>query len=765
MSKGDWSRRKFLSVTTAAATLAAVELSAQNRRPKRKGPAGPTRYAVHPAVGVARLGNSPDSFYLEPETIGGLPVECTRDGVPLMKNGKPVFTQQFKDDDGRIRRQAAQFRVFAFDSNDPSDPGREITLDDPAVESIEWTVHLANKKAAWYNNDEFIGCVYLAGDPHIEHDNPSNYYPDPTKDGTLRNQNIEGEAKRRSELILDYGPRTVTRANRSAKFNRDNIPSNYKKPGLPPIDEKHKRVPYQIHSLGEAKLAPNGRLVVLGGFGKAGGQEPIATYTGQDTWFDDISDGPVWCRLKLKGQAEPIVLTAWALVGSPKYAPQLRNISTLDDLMFDVGVRYYDLVPDLYANGSYNPRFKASFERDIEPIFERIADYIWVANVPSMVAFTSPRFNPRDNSPANAKNRETYFSYFRNSMGNELSRPHQELFKNGVPMMPLNSGSNSVTNQDQDKFMGLTRTQYFLMGQWAKGLFTSGEYEEWPNSVHPLDRASAGNCVGHPMSPGIETTWTMRNPVIYAEPYRIKIYKDEAWYRENGLTPSADETGTWYAKYGPKNIQPPAWLNAQDGCEPGDLTKRMSGPWMSDFYQCSVEYVNFSEPDTPNTTEITEIPTPPTYYTYWWPPQAPMHVITGEMTQEEQNVAGVPAGFSVYYTRGANNIGNLVVAWSYMGFIVNQNDAPEGREYPYFVEKERNNDKFVPVAVAAGHPINQMSATGSYGTPTNYFTLAWYLREEGHIAECDGEVECKELPQKPRRPGRGRRGSVTPGRE
>ena len=68
----------------------------------------------------------------------------------------------------------------------------------------------------------------------------------------------------------------------------------------------------------------------------------------------------------------------------------------------------------------------------------------------------------------------------------------------------------------------------------------------------------------------------------------------------------------------------------------------------------------------------------------------------------------MPAGFQVYYTRGANNIGNLVIGWSYMGFIVNENDSAEGRMYPYFVEKERNHDRFVPAAVAVGHPINQL---------------------------------------------------------
>ena len=178
-----------------------------------------------------------------------------------------------------------------------------------------------------------------------------------------------------------------------------------------------------------------------------------------------------------------------------------------------------------------------------------------------------------------------------------------------------------------------------------------------------------------------------------------------------------------------------------DGCEPGDLTKRMSGPWMSDFYQCSVEYVNFSDPPLrpqPNTTNITEIPTPPTYYTYWWPPQAPMHVLTGTMSADEQSAAGVASGFQVYYTRGANNIGNLVIAWSYMGFIVNENQSPERAMYPYFVEQERNHDRFVTAAVAVGSPINQLSVMSSYLQPTNYFTLAWFMKEEEAIAICDG---------------------------
>src|SRR5687768_1128640 len=113
----DWTRRKFITVTTVAG-VAASELAAQ--APKRPGKKGPIRYAVHPAVGVARLGNSPDEFYRGPERSGGLPIACTPDGTPRAGGGKPVFVKKFKDAEGRIKRQGAQFRVFAFDSNAPN---------------------------------------------------------------------------------------------------------------------------------------------------------------------------------------------------------------------------------------------------------------------------------------------------------------------------------------------------------------------------------------------------------------------------------------------------------------------------------------------------------------------------------------------------------------------------------------------------------------------------------------------------------------------
>src|SRR5262249_19344007 len=155
-----------------------------------------------------------------------------------------------------------------------------------------------------------------------------------------------------------------------------------------------------------------------------------------------------------------------------------------------------------------------------------------------------------------------------------------------------------------------------------------------------------------------------------------------------GLSPSRDET-------------------TGGGCEPGDLTKRMAIPWQADFFDCSIQYINFTDPKV---NKENGIPVPPTYFAYWWPPQSPMYVVSGAMTVEEQAVSGVQAGFQVYYPRGVNNFSQMIVAWKYMGFIVNQTTGAQRDDYPYFVERERNHDRFQAASVAVGDPSNVINA-------------------------------------------------------
>ncbi|HXB45600.1 MAG TPA: LodA/GoxA family CTQ-dependent oxidase, partial [Puia sp.] len=90
-----------------------------------------TTIKIHPAIGIARLGNSPGDFFIGPE-------------IPLQK---PDPAGGFKDAQCKVKRQAAQFRLFAYDENGAL--VQEITGADA---DITWTVHLANKKAVRINS-------------------------------------------------------------------------------------------------------------------------------------------------------------------------------------------------------------------------------------------------------------------------------------------------------------------------------------------------------------------------------------------------------------------------------------------------------------------------------------------------------------------------------------------------------------------------------------------------------------------------------------
>jgi L-Lysine epsilon oxidase N-terminal/L-lysine epsilon oxidase C-terminal domain/von Willebrand factor type A domain len=85
-----------------------------------------TVYRIHPAIGIARVGNSPDEFFVGPERIGQ----------------QPEPPGGFKDAQCRVKRQAARFRIYAHHDDGSFE---EIT---DAEADITWTVHLVNSKAA-----------------------------------------------------------------------------------------------------------------------------------------------------------------------------------------------------------------------------------------------------------------------------------------------------------------------------------------------------------------------------------------------------------------------------------------------------------------------------------------------------------------------------------------------------------------------------------------------------------------------------------------
>ena len=681
-------------------------------------------YKIHPSIGVARVGNSPTEFYLAPETVGGLPIACNEDGSPKTGSDGPEHVVNFKDKEGRIKRQAARFRVLEYDSDKPDVPGREVTAGRNGVKAVEWTVHIANKKAAWWNFSEQAGDLAYG---------PWNSYEKMAKNPklvgtpwavTLRNATVKKPEKRQA-LIIDPGPRTVSRKSRKAIFDDKTSYSHVSFPpkGLTPDD---------ITTLGSLIMDSEGRLLVLGGHGHAGGPAfNLTSFAGADGWYDDISDGPVYAKVTLSDGTVVDAEMAWVIVGSPKFAPELVNIVTLDDLIYDTAIREMKFNPQIYGRKGWNRNYRPNFDRDIKPILDRPAGYRWVSNIPFLNSFSPAPFDPRDASKANKANRQKYLSYFRTPVppqrfanedeaANALAVAHGPAYGFGtgapigrdVPLMPVNSGSNPLNPVLIIKFLTLTPTQFFFLEQWADGVFdVAPDAGPAERSVPAEDRIPAGNCVGGPLCPGIETTWIMQNAPIYSAPYRIKPAHPESYYEQHGLSPSADE-------------------GRGNGCEPGDLTKRMAIPWQADFFDCSTQYVNFTDPSV--NKDSTGTPIPPTVFVYWWPPQSPeftMVSMDGEtpgQISDNQLITGVNVGMQAPYARGINSFGQMILAWSYLAFIANQNRRDP--MFPNFTEQERNDTKFAVGVVGLGD-VNVMG--GSYSVnPAGSYVPFWYLLKD-----------------------------------
>src|SRR5581483_11341213 len=140
--------------------------------------------AIHPAIGIARVGNSLTEHFLGPEVAGP---------HPDPQGG-------YKDAAGRMKRQAARFRIYGLDAG--GTVVKEITAADA---QITWSVHLANKKAAWYNFEIAFDIPEATG--AAPGGGLSAAAPLSTP---RRNKSYTGAD--RAQLIIDPGPRSISGA-------------------------------------------------------------------------------------------------------------------------------------------------------------------------------------------------------------------------------------------------------------------------------------------------------------------------------------------------------------------------------------------------------------------------------------------------------------------------------------------------------------------------------------------------------------------------
>ncbi|MBR1154273.1 LodA/GoxA family CTQ-dependent oxidase [Bradyrhizobium sp. JYMT SZCCT0428] len=283
---------------------------------------------IYPRIGIARLGNHPDSFFLSPEVADIGPLELTADGSITAVTAHRA--------DGQVRRQGARFRVYEVDSDASGaiTQFREITADEA---EIEWHVELANQKAA-------------AGRFRSE-DTPED-------DDIKRNPGVDSDKL----IIRPQFPGIAGKDQFAAATNAGQFKG-------------------QDVYLGELRTDGKGRLIVLGGRGQSASVpagKPIGDevnpsgndFANNEFWHDDVSDGPVSATVKLPGMPAIELKDAWVIVAPPDFAPYTLGVVTLYDVAYDAAVR----------NGHLAASAEPSFKRDILPILKAVSNYRWVSN-------------------------------------------------------------------------------------------------------------------------------------------------------------------------------------------------------------------------------------------------------------------------------------------------------------------------------------------------------------------------------------------------
>ena len=878
-------------------------------------------YRIHPAIGIARIGDSPDEFCISPETPAALPIACDNKGNPLLSpDGKQVETvKTFKDKEGRIKRQAARFQIYVYDDKSPE--GRPLEVGAPiegggnrgTLIDIQWRVYLANKKSVWYQFNQLEGeHGYLPGHP-------------------LRNPDIT-DADARQCLIIDPGPQVVDKEHRTATFDRGAnglYAATFPPQGLQPRD---------IITLGKLLTDDAGRLLVLGAHGFSGSmltgfsQPRIDHYANNDGWFDDTSDGPVMARLIMyseevgRNRFIDVEYPAWVVAGYPAYVPEILDMVTADDVIYNTSITEFATRTDIYgtagtfqkpqvidhndpgalmhwkaSNLMWNPDYKPWFYRDIWPILFRADEYTYLTNVLSQSNYphnqtSRGNFDPEKLSIPPRVNRLAFDKAQKRSVGEnqsgelflealeptltlldeqsvnrrhpvrksllallggtddvrkELTAALQEfaavvnpdstfddpdgyvrrwqstyehaqsadgdegakykaasdalhsvirsvlkqlhdqvalvketpvppqgavmlkaigrddgalpkqtvdpnepveaaferlytayrtgklltdrlaklrtentfdpflnyrtylydlLRKDGeenvfrlegkptsrvhhLPLMPLLSGDNPISNVLPSKFLRLTEYQLYLLRQWCRGEFYNEVLEGWVpkgsidpwqpykvivnNTARQLDQNVLSNLAGGAFCPGAELGWTIRNPSIYHEPYRIKAdanfytFRQTAANQNQSATPLSVPEEDYVAATGATLSQD---SNYKTGLQPGDLTKMMALPWQADFNECStqdidVTYEEWNKIDPKNPKDPWMKLEQMVWETLWWPAHRPMQ--TWELVPGAESN---PAFQYLTWARGVpqTNAGDLKMTteWSHLGVVI-----------------------------------------------------------------------------------------------
>jgi hypothetical protein len=584
------------------------------------------RYRIHPAIGVARVGNAdPADYFLGPE----LPNQKPR-SAPDAGTSVPPFKSN-----GLIKRQAARFRIWEYVENAGVwSASREVSLEDDDVAELAWTVHLANRKASFF---EFSG---LTGSPG---DKPNT---------VRRNKGAEPRTLEIDPLPRSIGGRSADPVDLSK--GTSTTPSQERWPDPQPVRP--------ITSLGQLRTDDAGRLIVIPGEGVASGRPKakIHHYANNDNWFDDVGDGPITATLKLRAAdgtiTEQKAQGAWLLVGPPDFAPPIPQVVSLYDVLFDLAGRKLSIRTDesVYQTGELarlsglaaffrpgaTPTYTVDFDTDVAPIL-RAAFGVTSVFDPSHAGTVMDGSRgdawPQLSDPKSKikGTRARIFSKLRDPLGSGSDTTPLEtdgfmprLFGDGYDRPA--SGRHALT---------VTPTQYKILERWAASDFIGSRLG--PSSVlnppeaqtvtpHGLDRAAIECASGGGFFPGIEVSWLIREPSLFAEPFRVKHGAKSPYLGDA----EADTT-----------------VGA------GFFSRQMALPWLADFRLCKAE--------------IPEGSTKPDDWWGWWPSQRPDSWLGTQGERVFWHRASAPDGTPTTWREGGDmpSIEEMLDNWWKLGFI------------------------------------------------------------------------------------------------
>ena len=302
-----------------------------------------------------------------------------------------------------------------------------------------------------------------------------------------------GQPRNEDELKIDPGPRTVHAGDPAASFDT----GRFRQTPVP---------------LGEMRAEESGRLLVLGGFGKADsdpkGIDLSDNFADNNDWFDDVSDGPVRATVTTADGRTHTAKPSWVIVAPPDFAPGITNFVTMYDVARDVAVQRGGW-PSPSDRRSPATSTRSSAGPSPTP-GSATGRGVGIGPTGGRPRLQCGRRSPTPTNPRTM--RQERFVRLRDPR----ARP-APIHPNTMPRLHDETGAKG-------EVLPLTVTQYAILEKWAAGSFI-GDWQKEQDSgeliADALDRVALQACSGGAFFPGIEAGRIMTEPEKYSEPYRL----------------------------------------------------------------------------------------------------------------------------------------------------------------------------------------------------------------------------------------------------